>query len=105
MPGWLIELISARIDDGDTVVTALTRRPRAVVDGPPARARGPTSRPTGAAALMAPPAEGQEPWAPVPCSSTAIVVADAAGAEAPQRYRLQGNFEPEAFSRTAVICS
>ncbi len=49
-------------------------------------------------ALMAPPADGQEPWEPVPRSSTAIVVADAAGAEAPQRYRLRGNFEPEAFS-------
>lgn len=50
------------------------------------------------AALMAPLPEGRSPWIPEPRSSTTIVVADPTGAEQPSRYRLEGNFEPEAFS-------
>jgi hypothetical protein len=49
-------------------------------------------------ALMAPLPEGRSPWIPEPRSSTTIVVADPTGAEEPSRYRLDGNFEPEAFS-------
>jgi hypothetical protein len=50
-------------------------------------------------ALMAPLPEGTSPWTPVPRASTRLVVADPTGAEEPTRYRLRGNFEPEAFSK------
>jgi hypothetical protein len=100
MPG-RSELVSARIDGGDTVVTALD--PATGEPSSTARLHGElavrvVSADGSRVALMAPPAEGQESWAPVPRSSTAIVVADAAVTEVPQRYRLRGNFEPEAFS-------
>jgi hypothetical protein len=48
--------------------------------------------------MMEPLAPGYDAWTPVPRASTAIVVADPAGASAPARFRLDGNFEPEAFS-------
>ncbi len=100
MPG-RSELVSTRIDDGDTVVAILD--PATGEPSSTARLRGELAVRVVAAdgsrvALMAPPADGQEPWAPVPRSSTEIVVADAQGTQAPQRYRLAGNFEPEAFS-------
>ena len=100
MPG-RSELVSARIDDGDTVVADLdpaTGKPSSTARLHGELAVRVVSADGSRVALMAPPADGQEPWEPVPRSSTAIVVADAAGAEAPQRYRLRGNFEPEAFS-------
>jgi hypothetical protein len=49
-------------------------------------------------ALMAPLADGRSPWIPEPRSSTTIVVADPTGDDELTRYRLKGNFEPEAFS-------
>jgi hypothetical protein len=49
-------------------------------------------------ALMAPLPDGRSPWIPEPRASTTIVVADPAGDDEPSRYRLEGNFEPEAFS-------
>jgi hypothetical protein len=49
-------------------------------------------------ALMAPPPTGQDPWTPVPRTETTIVVADPTGATEPERLRLEGNLEPEAFS-------
>jgi hypothetical protein len=49
-------------------------------------------------ALMEPLDEGLDPWTPVPRSRTTIVVADPTGEVEPRRYRLRGNFEPEAFS-------
>jgi hypothetical protein len=59
-------------------------------------------------ALMPPLAAGSSPWVPEPRSSTTITVADAAGLQAPRRFRLEGNFEPEAFSadgRTMFLIS
>jgi hypothetical protein len=49
-------------------------------------------------ALMAPPPAGADPWTPVPRTHTTIVVADPTGATEPERLRLEGNLEPEAFS-------
>jgi hypothetical protein len=50
------------------------------------------------AALMQPLPPGYDAWTPVPRSNTRIVVADPSGSAEPVRYRLRGNFEPEAFS-------
>jgi hypothetical protein len=47
---------------------------------------------------MQPPAPGTDPWAPVPRTRTTIVVADPSGGVEPERFRLRGNLEPEAFS-------
>jgi hypothetical protein len=49
-------------------------------------------------ALMEPLPKGGSPWRPVPRATTDIVVTDPAGAGAPMRFHLRGNFEPEAFS-------
>src|SRR5919106_5721585 len=49
-------------------------------------------------ALMAPLPAGRSPWIPTPRTSTDLVVADPTGATEPRTYRLDGNFEPEAFS-------
>jgi hypothetical protein len=49
-------------------------------------------------ALMAPIKDGRSPWIPEPRTSTTIVVADPSSTDEPTRYRLRGNFEPEAFS-------
>lgn len=49
-------------------------------------------------ALMAPLPSGWDPWTPRPRSRTTIVVADPSGTLEPATYRLDGNFEPEAFS-------
>lgn len=51
-----------------------------------------------AAALMEPLPDGRDPWAPIPRSTTTIVVADPTGETEPRRYVLEGNYEPEAFS-------
>lgn len=100
MPG-RSELVSTHIDGGDTVVAILdpaTGEPSSTARLHGALAVRVASAGGGQVALMAPPVEGEEPWAPVPRSSTDIVVADSDGSRAPQRYRLRGNFEPEAFS-------
>jgi DNA-binding beta-propeller fold protein YncE len=49
-------------------------------------------------AMMAPLAPGYDAWTPVPRASTTIVVADPSGGAPASRFRLEGNFEPEAFS-------
>jgi len=49
-------------------------------------------------AMMAPLPAGGSPWIPVPRTSTDVVVADPTGPTEPRTYRLDGNFEPEAFS-------
>jgi hypothetical protein len=53
-------------------------------------------------AMMAPLASGYDAWTPVPRSRTAIAVADPSGAGETRRYRLRGNFEPEAFSTSGT---
>jgi DNA-binding beta-propeller fold protein YncE len=50
------------------------------------------------AALMEPLSPGQDAWTPVPRPRTTIVVADPSGQADPMRFRLRGNYEPEAFS-------
>ncbi|MGZ4125104.1 MAG: YncE family protein [Actinomycetota bacterium] len=49
-------------------------------------------------ALMPPLAPGQDAWTPVPQTETTITVADPSGKGRPVRYRLHGNYAPEAFS-------
>jgi DNA-binding beta-propeller fold protein YncE len=49
-------------------------------------------------ALMSPLSRGADPWIPTPRATTDIVVADPTGAEPPQRFHIEGNVEPEAFS-------
>jgi hypothetical protein len=49
-------------------------------------------------ALMPPPTSGTSPWTPEPRALTTIVVADPTGEREPIRFRLKGNFDPEAFS-------
>lgn len=49
-------------------------------------------------ALMEPPPDGADVWLPQPRTTTTLVVADLGIPAAPARYRLPGNFEPEAFS-------
>jgi PQQ-like domain len=49
-------------------------------------------------AMVEPLARGYDPWTPVPRSTTTLVVADPSGDDETLRYRLHGNFEPEAFS-------
>jgi hypothetical protein len=51
-----------------------------------------------AVALMRPLPEGIDPTLALPRARTTIVVADPTGEDATRRYRLRGNFEPEAFS-------
>ncbi|MGH2545509.1 MAG: hypothetical protein ACRDHJ_01360 [Actinomycetota bacterium] len=49
-------------------------------------------------ALMPPLPAGASPWVPEPRSSTTITVADPSGLQEPRQFRLDGNFEPDAFS-------
>jgi hypothetical protein len=49
-------------------------------------------------ALMAPFRDGASPWSPGPRTWTSITVADPSGSQAPMRFHLRGNYEPEAFS-------
>jgi hypothetical protein len=51
-----------------------------------------------AVALMRPLPKGLDPTLALPRTRTTIVVADPTGEDATRRYRLKGNFEPEAFS-------
>ena len=51
-----------------------------------------------AIALTAPRPPGIDEWTPIPRARTTIVVADPAGDASVRRFRLDGNFEPEAFS-------
>jgi hypothetical protein len=51
-----------------------------------------------AVAMMAPLAENDDPWVPVPRSRSTIVVADPGVSGRAHTYRLRGNYEPEAFS-------
>ncbi len=51
-----------------------------------------------AVAMMAPLAENGDPWVPVPRSRSTIVVADPGVSGRAHTYRLEGNYEPEAFS-------
>jgi len=49
-------------------------------------------------ALTAPRPAGIDDWTPIPRAHTTIVVADPSDGHGLERYRLDGNFEPEAFS-------
>jgi len=51
-----------------------------------------------AIALTAPRPPGIDEWTPIPRAHTMIAVADPTGGGSLQRFRLDGNFEPEAFS-------
>lgn len=51
-----------------------------------------------AVALMRPLPKGIDPTLALPRAHTTIVVTDPTGGDATRRYRLKGNFEPEAFS-------
>jgi hypothetical protein len=100
-PGnWSIVFSTSAADDG-TVLQATDALTGAVMSS--VRLRGAldirvASFDGSRVALMAPLAEGQSPWIPVPRASTTIVVADPNGGEKPVRYRLEGNYEPEGFS-------
>jgi WD40 repeat protein len=49
-------------------------------------------------ALTTPQADAGDSWIPVPRARSTIVVADPSGVREARRYRLHGNFVPEAFS-------
>ena len=51
-----------------------------------------------AIALTAPRPPGIDEWTPIPRAHTMIAVTDPTGGGSLQRFRLDGNFEPEAFS-------
>jgi hypothetical protein len=51
-----------------------------------------------AAALMAPPPEGANPWEPRPARTTTITLADLGPDPGTRTFELPGNFDPEAFS-------
>jgi hypothetical protein len=51
-----------------------------------------------ALAMTTPRPAGVDEWTPIPRAHTTIVVADPSGTDPLERYRLDGNFEPEAFS-------
>ena len=51
----------------------------------------------GAHVALLPPTDA-DAWTPVPRATTEVVVADVSSSEAPARFRLRGNYEPEAFS-------
>ncbi|HET6714993.1 MAG TPA: hypothetical protein VFI59_14970 [Actinomycetota bacterium] len=53
---------------------------------------------SGRAIALVEPVPGAAPGMPVPRARTTIVVADPAGGLEPMRFRLDGNYEPEAFS-------
>jgi hypothetical protein len=52
----------------------------------------------GMAALLPMTSQSPDPWTPMPRSSTDVHVVETSGALPPREYRLQGNFQPEAFS-------
>ncbi len=90
--------------EGDTVVSTLDPRTGATVTS--TRLAGDLelaiASVSGHAVALVQPAPGAPsgslPGLPVPRSITPIVVADPSGAASPARFRLEGNFEPEAFS-------
>jgi hypothetical protein len=90
--------------EGDTVVSTLDPRSGATVTS--TRLAGDLelaiASVSGHAVALVQPAPGAPsgslPGLPVPRSITPIVVADPSGAASPARFRLEGNFEPEAFS-------
>ncbi|HEX7246772.1 MAG TPA: hypothetical protein VF351_01590, partial [Actinomycetota bacterium] len=90
--------------DGGTVVTSLDPRTGATVTS--TRLAGDLelaiASVSGAAIALVQPAPGAPsgslPGLPVARTITPIVVADPSGAASPARFRLEGNFEPEAFS-------
>lgn len=53
---------------------------------------------SGRAIALVEPAPGAAPGVPVPRTETTIVVADLVVGDEPMRFRLDGNYEPEAFS-------
>jgi hypothetical protein len=55
----------------------------------------------GMAALLPTTSQSSGPWTPVPRSSTEVRVVETSGGLPPHEYRLQGNFQPEAFSADA----
>ena len=89
---------------GHTVVTTLDARTGATTTS--TRLRGQlelvVASVSGSALALVQPAPGAPsysvPGLPVPRAWTPIVVADPSGEASPARFRLEGNFEPEAFS-------
>ncbi len=89
---------------GDTVVSTLDARTGATTTS--TRLRGElelvVASVSGRALALVQPAPGAPsysvPGLPVPRAWTPIVVADPSGETSPARFRLEGNFEPEAFS-------
>jgi len=53
---------------------------------------------SGAALAFVDAPPNSDPWVPIPRATTTLVVADPTGAGGPQRFRVRGNVEPEAFS-------
>jgi hypothetical protein len=90
--------------DGDTVVTTLDARSGATTTSTrlPGDLELAIASVSGEALALVQPAPGAKagslPGVPVPRRVTPIVVADPSGAASPARFRLEGNFEPEAFS-------
>ena len=88
----------------DTVVTTLDARTGRTVVSAPLRGHLELAiaSVTGRALALVEPAPGAPagslPGRPMPRAWTPIVVADPSGATPPARFRLEGNFEPEAFS-------
>jgi hypothetical protein len=87
-----------------TVVTTLDARSGRTVASTPLRGdlELAIASVTGRAVALVEPAPGAPagslPGLPVPRAWTPIVVADPSGATPPARFRLEGNYEPEAFS-------
>jgi DNA-binding beta-propeller fold protein YncE len=90
--------------DRRTVVTTLDARTGRTVASTPLRGdlELAIASVTGRAIALVEPAPGAPtgslPGLPVPRAWTPIVVADPSGATPPARFRLEGNYEPEAFS-------
>jgi hypothetical protein len=90
--------------NGHTVVSTLAARTGATTTS--TRLRGDlelaVASVSGTALALVQPApgapSGSSPGVPVPRAWTPIVVADPSGETPPARFRLEGNFEPEAFS-------
>lgn len=94
-------LYSASTDGRDTVLQTTDAATGSVLSS--TRVRGDldvrvVSGTGRAIALMEPLPKGVDAWTPIPRSHTTIVVADPTGPHESRRYRLEGNFEPEAFS-------
>lgn len=92
-------LYRAAVDGGATAVTTID--PRSGTAQGTVSVRGELDVAVGSvsgdAVALVEPTPGA-PGVPVPRSETPIVVVDPAGRQAPMRFRLDGNYEPEAFS-------